>query len=151
MRIGELARRTGVNPKTIRFYEEIGLLSPPQRTGSGYRTYGEEQVRQMEFILRAKRLGLSLEEIRDIIRIREGGEPPCVHVARLLERRLAELKRMQAELQELQRALEATLQRTRTALAKTDTANYCPIIEHSQVDPAPLPLAERTLKRRPRR
>lgn len=149
MRIGELAQRTGVNAKTIRFYEDVGLLPEPRRTESAYRIYGESHVRQIEFILRAKRLGLSLDEIRDIMRLREGGEPPCFHVERLLEQRLSELQRVQAELKELQGDLESTLQQTRRALARAGTASYCPIIEHSQVTPSPLPLAERALKKRP--
>lgn len=149
MQIGELAKRTGVKPKAIRFYEEMGLLREPGRTESGYRIYGDPQVRQIKFILRAKRLGLSLDEIREIIRLREGGQTPCFHVERLLQQRLAELEQVQAELKQLQSDLESTLQHTRTALAQADTADYCPVIEHSQVTPSPLPLAERALKKRP--
>ncbi len=150
MQIGELARRTGVNPKAIRFYEDIGVLTKPRRTESGYRVYNEGQVRQIEFILRAKRLGLSLEEIGEIMRLREGGQAPCFHVERLLQQRLAELQQVQAELKELQADLESTLQHTHEALAEAGSAEYCPVIEHSQVGPSPLPLAERALKKRPR-
>lgn len=149
MQIGQLAKRTGVNPKTLRFYEGIGLLGKPRRTESGYRIYGDAHVKQIEFILRAKRLGLSLEEIRDIMRLREGGQVPCFHVKRLLEQRLTELQQVQAELRQLQSDLESTLQHTRKALAQVGTADYCPIIEHSQLAPSPLPLAERALKKRP--
>lgn len=149
MQIGELAKRTGVKPKAIRFYEEMGLLREPGRTESGYRIYGDPQVRQIKFILRAKRLGLSLDEIREIIRLREGGQTPCFHVERLLQQRLAELEQVQAELKQLQSDLESTLQHTREALAQVGTADYCPVIEHSQVTPLPLPLAERALKKRP--
>ena len=149
MRIGELAQRTGLNPKALRFYEEVGLLRASRRTESGYRIYGEAHLKQVEFILRAKRLGLSLDEIRDIMRLREGGEPPCVHVEQLLQRRLLELQQVQRELKELQRDLESTLRQTREALAQAGTADYCPIIEHAQVALSPLPLAERALKKQP--
>lgn len=148
MQIGELARRTGVNPKTIRFYEEIGLLRASGRTETGYRIYDEAHVKQIEFIRRAKRLGLTLEEIRDIMRLREGGQAPCFHVERLLQQRLAELQQMQAELRQLQGDLEATLRRTREALAEIGSADYCPVIEHSQLEPSPLPFAERAFKKR---
>jgi len=149
MQIGELARRTGVGAKTIRFYEEIGLLGKPQRTESGYRLYSDAHVKQIQFILRAKRLGLSLDEIREIMRLREGGQPPCFHVERLLQQRLAELQEVQAELKQLQRDLESALQRTHKALAEISSADYCPVIEHSQAAPSPLPLAQRALKKRP--
>lgn len=150
MKIGELGRRTGVSPKTIRFYEESRLLAEAQRTESGYRIYGDNHVKQVEFILSAKRLGLSLEEIRDIMRLREGGQPPCFHVERLLQQRLDEVRQVQAELGQLEGVLKSTLRRTREALAEAGSANYCPVIEHSRVSPSPLPLAERALKKRPR-
>lgn len=151
MQIGELAERTGLNPRTIRFYEEIDLLGRPGRSESGYRSYGDEHVRQIGFILRAKRLGLSLEEIRGVMRLREGGQPPCFHVERLLQQRLSELREVQGELRQLQADLESTLQRTREALAEAGGADYCAIIEHSRVTPSPLPRAERALKKRPAR
>jgi DNA-binding transcriptional MerR regulator len=72
MRIGELATRFGLNPKTIRYYEEIGLLPRAERSDSGYRLYDEHDVERLGFIRRAKTLGLSLDEIRDILSVQEG-------------------------------------------------------------------------------
>ncbi len=66
MKIGELARATGTNAKTIRFYEAYGLMPDPPRTTSGYRSYSAESVSRLDFILKAKRLGLSLHEILGI-------------------------------------------------------------------------------------
>lgn len=149
MQIGELVRRTGVDAETLRFYEKIGLLLKPSRTDSGYRIYSDSHVKQVKFILRAKRLGLSLDEIRDIIRLREGGQAPCFHVERLIQRRLSELDQVQGELRQLRRDLQSALQHTREALAQAGAADYCPVIEHAQVAPSPLPLAERALKRQP--
>lgn len=147
MKIGELARRTQLNPKTIRFWEQIGLLDQPQRTDSGYRQYDDGDIDRIQFILRAKRLGLSLEEIREIIRLHDGGQMPCIHVERLLQQRLSELTAVQAELAQLKADLQSTLDQTREALAETG-AGYCPVIQHSSVSLQPLPLAERALKRR---
>ena len=69
MKIGELARASGTNAKTIRFYEAEGLMPEPPRTPSGYRSYDGESVSRIEFILKAKRLGLSLNEILGIMRL----------------------------------------------------------------------------------
>lgn len=89
--IGELAKRVGTNPKTIRYYEDLGLLSAPDRTESGYRRYAESDVERLRFILSAKVLGLSLHEIKEIVDLWGSGTPPCGHVSRLLEDKLAML------------------------------------------------------------
>ncbi|HEY9899964.1 MAG TPA: heavy metal-responsive transcriptional regulator [Pantanalinema sp.] len=96
--IGELAKRVGVNPKTIRYYESLGLLSEPQRSESGYRLYVESDAERMRFILGAKALGLSLHDIKDIVMAWGAGEAPCDHVSHLLDARLVELDRRIAEL-----------------------------------------------------
>ncbi len=77
-RISELARRTGVPASTLRFYEQAGLL-PAERTGSGYRMYGEDAVARLELIASAKQLGLPLEEIRELLGARSGCAPTCGH------------------------------------------------------------------------
>lgn len=71
MRIGEVAERVGVNPKTIRFYESIGVLPEPPRTPSGYRDYEDEHVERLRFIKAVQRLGLKLEEIGEVSAFRE--------------------------------------------------------------------------------
>ncbi|MHB1064860.1 MAG: MerR family transcriptional regulator [Georgenia sp.] len=77
MRIGELAREGGVNPKTIRYYESIGLLPEPDRTASGYRDYEPSDLARLTFIRSAKRLGISLDEIREILAFQQRGEARC--------------------------------------------------------------------------
>ena len=67
MRIGDLAERTGTTPQTIRYYEQIGLLVPTEREGRGYRYYNEEAVARLHKIAALKQIGLSLEEIREVI------------------------------------------------------------------------------------
>jgi len=96
--IGDLAKRVGTNPKTIRYYEDLGLLSEPERTESGYRLYAESDVERLRFILNAKALGLSLNEIKDIVDLWASGTAPCGHVSRLLEDKLSMLD---AKIQEL--------------------------------------------------
>lgn len=98
MKIGELARRLGVNTKTIRYYEELGLMPPSARTDAGYRVYGPAEEERLRFILGAKALGLQLGEIKEIVTVWSGGQQPCRHVSRLLAQKLADLDRRIAEL-----------------------------------------------------
>jgi MerR family Zn(II)-responsive transcriptional regulator of zntA len=133
MRIGELAVRFGLNPKTLRYYEEIGLLPRADRSDSGYRLYDEQDAERLGFIRRAKTLGLSLDEIRDILSVQAEGEPPCGQVLGLIDRKISAINRRMAELQEF-RAELATL---RAAWTDEDErvryaappACICPIIE----------------------
>lgn len=100
LKIGELAGRLGLNVKTLRYYEEIGLLPPPDRTESGYRLYSLEHERLLRFVFQAKRVGLSLEEISEILqRSRRGAA--CDHVRTTLEHHIAALDAKIAGLQRL--------------------------------------------------
>ena len=91
MRIGEVAGRARVPAKTIRFWEDQHLLPPPARTPGGYRDYDPAILERLAFIRHAQAAGLSLEHIRQILDIRDDGQPPCVHVADVIARRLAEV------------------------------------------------------------
>ena len=105
MRIGELASRSGVSAKTIRYYESIGLLPAPERLPSGYRDYDESTLDALAFIRAAQAVGLSLGEIRGIVALRDEGQAPCGYVVDLLRSRSAELDRRIAELRGLRREL----------------------------------------------
>ncbi len=91
MRIGELADAVGTSTKTLRFYEEQGLLPEAQRTPAGYRDYPTKVVSRIDFIHRGKAAGLTLAQIRQILQIRDRGQAPCEHVRDLLDTRLADL------------------------------------------------------------
>lgn len=88
MRIGQLAARTGVRVRTIRFYEQAGLLPSPERTPGGQREYDEDAVTRLRFARSAQALGLSLAQIAEILRIRDCEGPPCEHVTELLHRHI---------------------------------------------------------------
>ncbi len=105
MKIGELAKATGLTTKTIRYYELTRLLEEPRRTDSGYRLYTSQDVERLEFIKKAKNLGLSLEEIREILVLYEQRLSPCVHVLALLDRKLEQVNNMISELDEFRREL----------------------------------------------
>lgn len=127
MRIGELAAKTGVTAKTIRFWESTGLLADPTRTPSGYRDYGPESADRLEFIRRAQASGLSLGQIRQILEIGDSGDAPCEHVGRVVADRMAEVDSRIAELADTRRHLQA-LARRAAAQDPTDCRGYCAII-----------------------
>ncbi len=125
MKIGEAARLVGVPPKTLRYYEDIGLLSPAGRTDSGYRLYGWRQLEQIEFIRRAKLMGLTLEQIRGLVEVAEEGIPRGVlqHLDKLLEQKLEETER---KLEELRAFRESLLKyRERATVAEAQGACRC--------------------------
>jgi DNA-binding transcriptional MerR regulator len=105
MKIGDLARAAGVNPRTLRYYERIGLLRPSRRSDAGYRLYAPRDARRLAFIRRAQHLGLSLRAIAEILAIREAGAAPCGHVRALAEAKVADIDCRIAELQRLRRQL----------------------------------------------
>lgn len=98
MRIGEAAAASGMTTKTLRFYEASGLLPLTERAANGYRDYGADTTARLDFIRRSRTAGLTLAQIRDILRIRDVGEAPCMHVRDLLARQLADLDRQIGEL-----------------------------------------------------
>lgn len=92
MRIGELAQAADTTTKTLRFYEDQGLLPPAERTPAGYRDYTGDIVARVDFIHRGQAAGLTLAQIRQILDIRDAGDAPCEHVRTLLDTRLADLE-----------------------------------------------------------
>ena len=93
MKIGELAHGAGVSTKTIRYYEDIGVLPEPGRSANGYREYQPYDVDRLTFIRDAQATGLTLSEIASILELRGRGESTCHHVMDLLERHLAAIER----------------------------------------------------------
>jgi DNA-binding transcriptional MerR regulator len=94
--------------KTIRYYEDIGLLPEPARSANGYRSYDESACERLRFVKAAQAVGFSLGEIREIVAFRDRGEEPCAHVLDLVDRRsrdigdrIAALERMRADLDRL--------------------------------------------------
>ncbi len=91
LRIGQLAAEFGLNPKTIRYYEAIGILPIPERTEAGYRRYADADIERLRFIGKAKAIGLTLDEIKDVFKLRSDGERPCKCVLDLLDQKVAAL------------------------------------------------------------
>jgi DNA-binding transcriptional MerR regulator len=130
VRIGELARRTGVPTKTIRYYESIGLMPDPSRTSNGYRDYDAPAERRLSFIRAAQSVGLSLGEIREVLAFRDRGEQPCHHVLSLIEEHAVDLAERIAALEAMRRDLRRMARKARSASASApDASGYCHIIE----------------------
>jgi MerR family copper efflux transcriptional regulator len=104
--IGSVARRAGVGIDTIRYYERQGLLPPPQRRASGYRDYGEAAIERLRFIRRAKDLGFTLDEIRELLVLSADRERGVRDVKRRAEARLAGVEDRIRELQKVRRGLK---------------------------------------------
>ncbi len=130
MRIGELADQLGLNPKTIRYYEGIGLLPEPERTPSGYRDYDDRAADQLTFIKTAQRLGITLDEIREILALRELGEQPCAYVRDVLRRQVNEIDDRIAEFRQLRKEL-VTLDEMAERLPDPGPGR-CRLIEHAR-------------------
>lgn len=130
MKIGQLARQTGLTTKTIRYYEQRGLLPPPERSATGYRLYSKRDVERLEFIRKAKRLGLSLDDVGDILTLHSKHQPACVHVLALLDQKLAYLDNLLESLHEFRNEL-SQLRRTSAERLRTlpDGAAICGIVE----------------------
>ncbi len=137
MLIGQLGERVGLPAQTIRYYERLGLLERPQRSKSRYRLYQSHDEERLRFILRAKRFGLSLHEINQVIGLHDNGIRPCPNVMAMMEGHLRQLNERIAELQALRRELEIRC-RDMLAAGAVDSGELngsgdtiCPLIERS--------------------
>ena len=127
MRIGEVAGRARVPAKTIRFWEDRRLLPQPARTPSGYRDYDPAILERIAFIRHAQAAGLTPQAIGQVLQVRDGGQPPCVHVSSLIARRLAEVEARLAELARARDQLAALAERA-AEQEPADCRGYCSII-----------------------
>ena len=102
MQINELEKMTGVSAKTIRYYEEIALLPPPNRKPNGYREYSESDIERLKLVSGARRLDFSLAEIKEILDLRDRDIAPCGVLLELLDRKANEINQRIAVLKEMQ-------------------------------------------------
>lgn len=129
MRIGQLADEVGVSTKTIRFYEDSGILPEPQRAENGYRTYGRPSMERLRFIRDAQSAGLTLSEIATILDLRDRGESSCHHTIEILEGHLVEVDRQIAELSRTRGRLTEMIERAYGMdPAECDDPNRCQTI-----------------------
>lgn len=123
--IGAIAREAGVGIDTIRYYERAGLLPAPQRRASGYRDYGADTVERLRFIRRAKDLGFTLDEIRELLALSRDRERGVKSVKQRAETRLGEVERRIRELQRMRRGLQQLIR----ACPGHGPLEHCPILQ----------------------
>ena len=134
LRIGEVAKRSGIGIEALRFYERSGLLERPPRTKSGYRVYDEAVLERLAFIKQAQALGFSLDEVKRIMDDARTGKSPCDEVREIVRRRLEELDERMREMHRYRAELANTLEEwDRVGQAP---GHICGLIEGAQVNHA---------------
>ena len=137
MRTGELATHAGVNVQTVRFYERRGILPKPARTPSGYRVYSAEAVRLIRFIKRAQELGFTLDEVEELLRLRNNRRSSCAAVKTAGKAKMVAVDAKIASLSAMKRALAVLL----ASCERNDRDRQCPILEALEArDEGPVPL-----------
>jgi DNA-binding transcriptional MerR regulator len=128
--IGEASRQTGLSIHTIRFYEAEGLLREPERTDSGYRVFLPRNIEQLHFIRKAQELGFSLNEIRELLILRDRSTGACSHVKSLVEEKLAGVGTKLRELEAIEKDLKAVLAQCKRQLKRHSRSReeHCPVL-----------------------
>jgi len=124
MKIGELAKHSQCKIETIRYYERIGLLPPPQRSDNGYRVYQSQHAKRLSFIRRCRELGFSIEEIRALLELVDGGVYQCQDIKSLTLQHAANIRAKIADLSKLEKTLSAI-----AAQCHDGNSPDCPIID----------------------
>lgn len=122
--IGALSKHTGCNIETIRYYEREGLMPDPPRTAGGHRLYEQEHIKRLTFIRRSRELGFTLEEVRGLLQIVDGGHYTCAEVKTITLDHLSEIRAKLTDLRKLERALKEL-----AAKCTGDETPQCPVID----------------------
>jgi Hg(II)-responsive transcriptional regulator len=125
LRTGEVAAQAGVNVQTLRYYERRGLLKEPDRRPSGYREYPADAVRLIRFIKRAQELGFTLNEVEDLLRLREDEESACAEVRSAAEAKIEDIEQKIRHLRAMKRALCMLV----ASCVTEGSPRHCPLLE----------------------
>lgn len=149
LKVGEVAARAGVGVQTLHYYERLGLLPKPDRSAANYRLYPTDALRRVQFIKKAQVLGFTLEEIKEILGLREQGRAPCRCVADVGKKHLQELDARIATLQEFRRELAAVVPKWKreTAHQRKCAGEFCDLIERLPINIEPARRSEKKLKK----
>lgn len=124
VKIGEIAKRSGIGVETIRFYEREGLLQEPERRPSGYRQYDESTVERLDYIRRTKELGFTLAEIRELLELSFAAHSHCDHIRQRADTKIADIEEKIRSLQQMKRSLGKIVKRCRAE----NSAEHCPLV-----------------------
>ncbi|WP_413173782.1 heavy metal-responsive transcriptional regulator [Anabaena azotica] len=126
--IGQVTEKSGVPIRTIRYYESLGLIQSSARTEGGYRQFTADVLTRLAFIKRAQHLGLSLEEIRDILKVYDHGQPPCCDIQEKLQEKLLQIDHQIEQLLSLRSEIKQLLSGWQNIKTKPEDS-ICPIIQ----------------------
>lgn len=130
MYIRDIAGSVGLTPQSIRYYERLGLIAKPERTRGGYRVYSTKALERVRFIKDAQRLGFSLEEIREVLRVKYSGQSPCECVRKLLNGKLTDLENQMKQMEKMRREIARCLRASRKQSRLPHAASLiCPIVQ----------------------
>ncbi|WAS05319.1 mercury resistance system transport protein MerF [Gloeomargaritales cyanobacterium VI4D9] len=129
LQVGEVSHKLGLNPQTLYFYERIGLIPKPKRTESGYRLYEEQDLERLAFITRAKALGLTLDEIKEILLLQKGEVPICHEIHSKLVSKVSQIEAAIAQLQELKSELLPLIQHCEKNFSETGESANCIVFQ----------------------
>ncbi len=134
VQIGDLSKVSGLSVKTIRYYEDLGLIRAVKRSRGGFRLFEKQPtVIRLQFIKQAQSLGMSLEEIGEILKVRDRGELPCYDVKQKLEDKIAQIDQQIQALQHLQNQIQSLLVGSDPILEAPQDERICPIIQDDSV------------------
>ena len=122
--IGGLSKHTGTNIETIRYYERVGLLPAPGRSAGGYRLYGTDHLKRLNFIRRARALGFAIHEVRRLLTLADERKRPCADVRVVAATHLEDVRAKIADLKKMEQVLKETVAR-----CARGTGSHCALIE----------------------
>ena len=130
MHIGGVAKKIGLTPDAIRFYERNALLPRPSRTAGGFRQYADSDLETLRFIRQTQGLGFTLKEVRDLLALRGNRLQPCAPVCLRLQKKLLQVRRKLSDLQTLQLELRTALRACKNELHRRNPR--CPLLSGAQ-------------------
>ncbi len=126
--IGQVKKLSGVPIRTIRYYESLGLIESSHRTEGGFRLFSPQIIKRLAFIKRSQKLGLSLQEIGEILQVYDGGQPACEEIHQKLEEKISDIDQQIEQLSTLRGELRDLLAGWHSLTIKPENT-ICPIIQ----------------------
>ena len=124
--VGALADNAGVNLETVRYYEKIGLMPKPKRKGSRYRFYDENDLARLKFIIRAKELGFTLNEIKELLDLRIESKATCGDIKKIAGHKIVDIEQKIKDLQNIKKVLTKLIHQ---CVNEEISSDECPILE----------------------
>ena len=133
LQVGDVSRLLGLNPQTLYFYERIGLMPSPKRTKAGYRLYDENDLKRLSFITHTKALGLSLDEIKELLTLQDGQMLSCQEVYNRLLKKVQHIDENIHKLQALRTELMPLLNQCRQGLEQSEIGKQCVVFQEANL------------------